>query len=257
MSRSPANAAPAPPVPPPGTTVPPPGYSDFVYQASRSMMALWARLWLRLSTEGREHVPMQGPLLAVANHCSFLDPPLLGVTVVRPVRFLAKQGLAAVPPLRWWLRKVGVSLIDRNAPSKDVLRKLTEQLQQGGCVAVFAEGTRSDDGKTAPFRTGVEFLVRRTGAPVLPVGIEGSFRALPKGAWFTRPRKCTVRCSEVWSPERVLAPGGSEALRREVARLAHAALSDDPPASAGEAAGVGHGPGALPADSSPSAGSRS
>jgi 1-acyl-sn-glycerol-3-phosphate acyltransferase len=224
-------------------------YSQTVYTVSQSLLYVAAKLWLRLRIEGREHVPTHGPLLAVGNHCSYADPPLLGLAVKRPVRFLAQKGLARFPPLRWWLAKVGVSLIDRSAPSKDVLRILIAALEEGACVTVFPEGTRSADGSVGPFRSGVEFLVRRTGARVVPVGIEGSFRAFPRGALFPRPRRCTVRCGPVWPAERVLASGGIEALRAEIARLANAPLR--PPD--GAPTRVDQGPGVLPADASPSA----
>lgn len=241
----------------------PAGYSPTVYGVSKAMVAIGSALWFRLRIEGKQHVPHDGPLLAVGNHCSYLDPPLLGVGMPRPVRFLAQKGLAKFPPLRWWLRKVGVGLIDRKAPSKDVLRALADALQQGGLVSVFAEGTRSPDGRVGPFRSGVEFLVRRTGARVLPVGIDGSFRSFPRGGWLPKPTKCVVRLGEVWSAERVLAPGGIEALRREIARLAHAELTATVPAGVSPEAAppataqVDHGPGAIPADPpSSSAGNR-
>jgi len=227
----------------------PPGFRPRVYGVSKQLLLWWARLWLRLTIEGRQHVPSTGPLLAVGNHCSYLDPPLLGVGIARPVRYLAQQGLAKFPPLRWWLAAVGVSLIDRNAPSKDVLRALSTALEAGAVVGLFPEGTRSSDGRIGPFRSGVEFLVRRTGATVLPIGIEGSFAAYRRGMWLPRPRKCRVRIGAPWPRERVLAPGGVEALRREVATLARAALQPEP---AARQTRVDHGPGPVPADPPPS-----
>ena len=194
-------------------------------------------------------VPTTGSVLVVANHTSYLDPPLLACGMPRPVLFLAQKGLAKFLPLRWWLRKAGVGLIDRNAPSKDVLRTLSDALTNGACVAMFPEGTRSADGLVAPFRSGVEFLVRRTGAPVLPVGIQGAFEAFPRGANFPRPKKCIVRVGDLWTSERVLAAGGIEALRHEVARLAKATMLQTFEAKPQ----VGNGPGAIPVDSSPSA----
>ncbi len=225
----------------------PEGYSGAVYGFSKWLLRVWARVWLRLSIQGVSNTPLNGPLLLVGNHASYLDPPLLGCGLPRPVLYLAQKGLAKFPPLRWWMRKVGVGLIDRNAPSKDVLRFLSDALQKGACVAMFPEGTRSNDGRVAPFRSGVEFLVRRTGASVLPIGIDGAFAAYPRGAKFPRPKKCVVRVGEAWPADRVLAPGGVDALRREVARLANAQLRDDAEAQ------VSNGPGVNPVNPSPSA----
>lgn len=228
----------------------PEGYSGAVYGFSKWLLRMWARVWLRLRLEGVANTPKVGPLLLVGNHASYLDPPLLGCGLPRPVLYLAQKGLAKFPPLRWWMRKVGVGLIDRDAPSKDVLRFLSEALQNGACVAMFPEGTRSRDGRVAKFRSGVEFLVRRTGCAVLPIGIDGSYAAYPRGAKLPRPKKCVVRVGAPWSAERVLAPGGVEALRQEVASLARAALNDEAEAQ------VGQMPGAIPAQPSPSAGGK-
>ncbi len=195
-----------------------------VWNISKYGVLWFSRLYFRLRIEGRERLPATGPVLIVANHSSYLDPPMIGVSASRWVGFLAQAGLAKLGPVRWWLAQVGVTLIDRNAPSKEAMRQIADCLRAGEVVGLFPEGTRSADGKVAPFRTGVEFLVRRTGAPVLPVGIDGAHRAFPRRAWLPRPRKVVVRFGQPWSADRVLAPGGVEALRAEVAELARAPL---------------------------------
>jgi len=223
-------------------------HSRVIWQVSKWLMLLWTKPWLRLRFEGREFVPRSGPVLIVANHASYLDPLLMGMAAPGFVAFLAQSGLARFAPLRWWLQQVGVSLIDRKAPSKEVLRQLQGALEAGGCVGMFPEGTRSRDGAVAPFRSGLEFLVRRTQATVVPMGIDGSARAFPRGALLPRPRKCVVRLGAPWLATRLLEPGGVEALRREVATLARAPI--------GAGSKVGNGPGVLPADPSSSADTR-
>ena len=201
--------------------------SRFWWNLSKYSMLAFEKVWLRMRAEGVANVPASGPVLLVANHASYLDPPLVGTTCKRWVGFLAQAGLAKFAPLRWWLAQVGVTLIDRDAPSKDAMRLVADCLLAGEVVGIFAEGTRSRDGRVAPFRSGVEFLVRRSKATGVPVGIEGSYRAFPRGAWLPRPRKAVVRYGEPWPVERVLAPGGIEALRVRVAELAHAELAPE------------------------------
>lgn len=218
--------------------------SAFVWWLSRSLVLAFCRVWHRLRIENASAMPATGPVLVVANHGSYLDPPLIGISCRRWVGFLAQSGLARFGPARWWLRQVGVTLIDRSAPSKDALRLVVGCLEAGEAVGLFPEGTRSRDGAVGPFRAGVEFLVRRTGAPVLPVGLDGAFRAFPRGAWLPRPRRIVVRYGSLWSAERVLAPGGLAALRAEVAALARLPLrsaADDPTAlpPTSESAGTG------------------
>lgn len=202
----------------------PPPRSAFWWNVSKYSVLSLCRVYFRLRVEGRHHVPKTGPLLLVANHASYTDPPLVGITAGRWVGFLAQMGLAKTGFMRWWLQQMGVTLIDRNAPSKDAMRYLADCLVRGDAVGIFPEGTRTADGCVGPFRNGVEFLVRRTGAQVVPIGIDGAYRAFPRGAVVPRPRKLIVRYGEPWPADRVLAPGGTEALRARVAELARMPL---------------------------------
>ncbi len=225
--------------------------SRFWWQLSKRVAHVVFLLWFRMRSEGRDGVPASGPVLLVANHASYLDPPLVGMNCRREVNFLAQAGLAKFGPLRWWMRQVGVTLIDRDAPSKEALRLIAESLGAGEVVGIFPEGTRSADGAVAPFKSGVEFLVRRTGATVVPVGLDGAQRAWPRRAWLPRPRKIVVRYGEPWPADKVLAPGGVEALRARVAELARV------PLRAGRADAVASAPqGADPIDPTVSAGGR-
>jgi 1-acyl-sn-glycerol-3-phosphate acyltransferase len=199
--------------------------SVFWWTVSRFAVLMFSKLWFRIRCEGVESLPENGSVLLVANHASYLDPGMVGITATRWVGFLAQAGLASLAPCRWWLAQVGVTLIDRNAPSKESMRLVADCLKAGDVVGIFPEGTRSDDGCVHEFKGGVEFLVRRTKTTVVPIGIDGSHRAFPRGSWFPRPRKIVVRYGEPWTAEQILAPGGVEALRRKVAELARCPLA--------------------------------
>ncbi len=199
-----------------------------VYYPTQLAAWLAARLWLRFRAEGREHVPASGPFVLVANHQSFLDPFLLGVGGRRAVAFLARGSLARFPPIRWWLKGVGAILIEREAPARSDLRKILESLDHGIPVAMFPEGTRSRDGQVGRFRRGLLFVVDRTGVPVVPAGLSGTFTALPRGRIFPRPSACKMRIGAPIPPAEVLASGGLERLRRTVAELAGMPLSPGP-----------------------------
>lgn len=201
--------------------------SVFWWTVSRFAVLVFSKIWFRIRCEGASKLPKDGPVLLVANHASYLDPGMVGITATRWVGFLAQAGLASFLPCRWWLAQVGVTLINRDAPSKAAMRLVADCLKAGEVVGIFPEGTRSADGSVAEFKGGVEFLVRRTKATVLPIGIDGSHRAFPRKAWFPRPRKIIVRYGEPWSAERLLAEGGMQAMRREVAALARRPLAED------------------------------
>ncbi|MFN7588525.1 MAG: lysophospholipid acyltransferase family protein [Planctomycetota bacterium] len=212
--------------------------SPFWWLVSKVLVLGFCKLYFRLRVEGRHHVPKTGPLLLVSNHASYVDPPLVGITAGRWVGFLAQAGLAKVGPLRWWLGQMGVTLIDRDAPSKEALRVIAECLAKGEAVGIFPEGTRSGDGAVGPFRNGVEFLVRRTGATVVPIGLDGNFRAFPRKAIVPRPRKLVVRYGAPMTAAEVLAPGGVERLRARVAELAHAPLRATDAGDGGATGGI-------------------
>lgn len=218
--------------------------SPFWWAVSKGLVLAFTKVWFRMRVEGRANVPATGPVLLVANHASYIDPPLVGITAGRWVAFLAQAGLGKLGPLRWWLGQMGVTLIDRSAPSKDALRVIAESLSRGEAVGIFPEGTRSADGTVGPFRNGVEFLVRRTGACVVPIGLDGNHRAFPRKAWLPRPSKVVVRYGAPMSADEVLAPGGVERLRAKVAELARAPLRTpapgEPPAPEGAVSGSPH-----------------
>ena len=213
--------------------------SAFWWAISRFVFLVFSKVWFRIRCEGADNVPPQGPVLLVANHASYLHPGMVAITATTWVGFLAQAGLASLAPCRWWLAQVGVTLIDRDAPSKEAMRLVSDCLRAGEVVGIFPEGTRSRDGSVSSFKGGVEFLVRRTKATVVPIGIDGSHRAYPRGAWFPRPRKIIVRYGEPWTAEQVLAPGGVEALRHRVAELACCPLADLEPDAAPDAAQPG------------------
>jgi len=200
--------------------------SVLVWTVSRALAKGFCKVWFRHEAEGSANIPQHGPVLLVANHSSYLDPAVLGISTRRWIGYLAQAGLARFAPFRWWMAQVGVTLIDRDAPGKEAMRIVIDCLRAGEAVGVFPEGTRSKDGSIGPFRTGVEFFVRRTGVVVVPVGIDGAWRAWPRGKWLPRPKKIVVRFGEPWPAERVLADGGIEALRARVAELAHAPLRE-------------------------------
>lgn len=200
-----------------------------VYWPSRALAWLYMKVAHRARFEGSGHVPASGPALLVANHASFLDPPLLGLASRRPCQFLARSSLGHLRPASWWLGNVGTILIDRDAPSHRVFEVLIEHLQRGELVTVFPEGTRSRDGRLAPFKRGLQLLVKRTGAPVVPAGIRGTFAAWPRHRRFPNPlRAVGVRVGAPFAAEEILAAGGLERLRVRIAELAGIGLQDRP-----------------------------
>jgi 1-acyl-sn-glycerol-3-phosphate acyltransferase len=141
------------------------------------------RLLLRGRTAGKANVPLDGPLVVVANHGSHLDPPLLGHALGRPVAFMAKAELFRVPLLGALIRACGAYPVSRGASDRQAIRTANERLTEGWATGVFLDGTRQSDGRVNAPQPGAALLAARAGAPLLPVAIVNSHRALgPNGA---------------------------------------------------------------------------
>lgn len=126
-----------------------------------------------------ENIPQTGALIIAGNHLSNADPPAVGAFAgtVRDSRFVAKKELFSVPLLGWFFRRSGYIPVDRSRTIGDfgALKEVVNALEQGQSVVMFPEGTRSKNGKPQRPKSGIGFLVYKTGAPVLPVKIEGTF----------------------------------------------------------------------------------
>ena len=140
----------------------------------------------RGSTVGLQNVPKQGPLVVVANHGSHLDPPLLGHALGRPVAFMAKAELFAVPLLGALIRACGAYPVRRGASDREAIRTATARLEEGWATGVFLDGTRQADGRVNCPQPGAALLAARSGAPLLPVAIVNSHRALGSGRRWPR-----------------------------------------------------------------------
>ncbi len=144
------------------------------------------RFLFRGSTQGLEHVPMEGPLVVASNHGSHLDPPLLGHALGRPVAFMAKAELFAIPLLGAVIRACGAYPVRRGASDREAIRTATAKLEEGWATGVFLDGTRQANGRVNNPLPGAALLAARSGAPLLPVAIFNSHRALGSGRIWPR-----------------------------------------------------------------------
>lgn len=146
---------------------------DTLYHVSNFLQRITLRLFADYSVEGSEHVPPMGPLIVVANHQSNMDPPLLATSFPRRIRFLAKDTIFRGPAVRWFLTTYGAIPLNRAGVDVRAFRHAMRELDAGGVVTVFPEGTRSP-GAMRRAHSGVARLALLSQAPLLPVGITGT-----------------------------------------------------------------------------------
>lgn len=161
---------------------------------------LWSAHVLRLNgidvrVSGREHLPAEGPCVYVSNHFSFADIWVLFAALPDSLRFISKKELFRIPILGLAMRKARHISIDRKNRVKafEAYEEAAQAIRDGVSAVVFAEGTRSRDGKLQAFKKGPFVLAIAAQVPLLPVWVEGTFEAFPPGALVFRRRPIEVR----------------------------------------------------------------
>jgi 1-acyl-sn-glycerol-3-phosphate acyltransferase len=163
-------------------------------RAAQVVLRGYMRAWHRLTVEGRERLPATGPALVLANHASVLDVlalaaanPFPGATAAIKAAMFARPGLGRV--LAAW-EAIPVA---RDGQDTAAVRALLGALRRGRVVGMAAEGRRSRDGRLGAVHPVLARVAVRAGVPVVPLGIGGSFAALPPGAWWPRRRPIRIR----------------------------------------------------------------
>lgn len=183
-----------------------PRFSPALYWTARRLVWWFLRGIYRIEVRGTGNIPWKGPVVLAANHCSFLDPPVLAmVSPNRNVRFMARDTLYSNPFARWFFPRVGLIALDRTRGDLAALRTAISSLKGGDLVALFPEGTRSPDGQIKEAKGGIGFLIAKSGAPVVPARIFGTYEAMPKGSGRLRRSRISVRVGEAITPEEIQA----------------------------------------------------
>jgi long-chain acyl-CoA synthetase len=164
----------------------------------------WARLYFRMRVEGSETLPAGGPYLICPNHRSYLDAVLLSSVlpraVIEKIFFLGISAYFAGGARSSFARVLKIIPVDAERHLRQALRLGAEGLRLGMILCVFPEGVRSIDGTLKPFRRGTAILAAELKVPVVPVGIIGTYQALPRGGRLIRPHAVTIRFGQPLLP---------------------------------------------------------
>lgn len=123
---------------------------------------------------GAEKIPQSGSYIVVCNHASNLDPPILGVSVNRPISFMAKEELFQVPLLKNILILNGSYPVKRDTNDLAAIKSAINYLNQGWLAGLFIGGTRTNDGKIVEPKLGAALISAKTQAPLIPASIWGT-----------------------------------------------------------------------------------
>jgi 1-acyl-sn-glycerol-3-phosphate acyltransferase len=154
---------------------------------------------------GCEFVPPAGGGLVLSNHQSNLDPIIVGLVPERRLNYVARQTLFRFAPLRWLLHSLDGIPIDREGTGLGGLKETLRRLKHGELVLLFPEGTRTSDGEVQPIKPGFCALARRSGVPLIPVAMDGSFDAWPRQRRFPRRSVIHVQFGPPIEPAEVAA----------------------------------------------------
>ncbi|MPL95261.1 1-acyl-sn-glycerol-3-phosphate acyltransferase [bioreactor metagenome] len=144
----------------------------------------WARytihnaLGMNVTIKGKENIP-NVPCCYIGNHTSILDIPILIDSVGKCMGFVAKKEMVKAPVLGYWMSKYNCVPLDRENAREaiKVIKKGSENIKKGYSMAIFPEGTRSKNGELMEFKKGSLKLATMAKAPIVPVTIDGAYRA--------------------------------------------------------------------------------
>jgi 1-acyl-sn-glycerol-3-phosphate acyltransferase len=162
------------------------------YRLCAGIVAGLSKLLFRPTVIGAENIPLEGPVLIAPIHRSNVDFALTLFISKRKAFFMAKDSLFRVPLLGPLITHLGAFPVHRGSADRESMAHSEAVLQQGHALVLFPEGTRQEGRTVAPLHDGAMFVAARTGAKVVPVGIGGSDRAMPKGAKLPRPSKIRI-----------------------------------------------------------------
>ena len=162
-----------------------------LYRFFHTLFGTIARGAFQYRAYGQENIIEDGPAIMAANHQSYFDPPLVGITCKNELYYLARKTLFEKKLLGPIISRVNALPVDLSRGDLAAFRSILKLLQEGHRTVIFPEGTRSLTGQIQKARPGIGMIIARTLAPVVPMRIFGSFEAWPKGGKI-RPHPITV-----------------------------------------------------------------
>ncbi len=194
----------------------------------------WSRLILkttgvRVTVEGLGRLTPGTTYIFVSNHQSIYDTPVIFASLPYQIRIIAKESLARFPVLGWHLKRGGHLFVDRRHPDRaGILKRWRALVSEGLSLIIYAEGTRSPDGRVARFKAGSFLLAMQAGLPIVPLAVIGTRQVMPKGRLRTEPADVRLIVHEPIHASAAAEPTAQDAkaLAERVQRVVAAAVDE-------------------------------
>jgi 1-acyl-sn-glycerol-3-phosphate acyltransferase len=188
-----------------------------LYRVVRGLIHGFSRLFWRRSIEGREHIPAKGPFVLAPVHRSNVDFAIASTVTTRRMRFMAKDSIFKPKPFAAFISALGAYPVHRGTADREALRRTIDMIEGGEPVVIFPEGTRQSGPEVQQLFEGAAYVATRTGVPIIPVGIGGSEKAMPKGSKLLYPTRVTVVVGPALHPK--VPEDGKRTSRRAIHEL--------------------------------------
>lgn len=162
------------------------------YAIVRNILVFLCVVVTRVRVVDRHKVPATGAFILAPIHRSNIDSPLASAVTRRRMRFMGKDSLWKVRPVGWVLSALGGFPVSRGTADREALKRCIAVLGSGEPLVLFPEGTRQSGPRVHPLFDGAAYVAVKAGVPIIPVGIGGSERVMPKGSKMIHPRKCVM-----------------------------------------------------------------
>jgi len=149
-----------------------------LYRFAVRLLKILGPIFYRFEVTGREHIPDEGAVILCSNHIHTYDCLLLAIFTKRQIHYMAKKELFENRIIGALLRKVGAFPVDRGTTDLKAYRHTMEVLNSGKTLGIFSQGTRTQDFDNV--KGGVGVFALKSGAPIVPVGIKGTYRFFSK-----------------------------------------------------------------------------
>lgn len=171
-----------------------------------------------LEVIGKENIPENGPLIVAPLHVSHLDSMAVACGMKHPVQPMAKEELFK-GIFGKLIRSLGAFPVKRGENDPEAIRSAIAVIERNEVVLLFPEGTRGDGVTMLPINRGVAMLAKRTNAPVMPIGLVGTFDRWPRGSSKVKRGRVKVVYGKPFTYSEVATAGNEKANRELFSRI--------------------------------------